>query len=190
MPTGLVEPHGAGAPPPPSTQAPKLLVADQCWVALASLHREHPERSSFTAREILDRVTQQAGGSLRPGVQVHIYLHNVANLPPNSATYRMFYKLPEGTYRLFRPGDRAHPSRHGKIIPQLSELPPQYHDLLAWYEQVYSQQAPPHRLEGDPVLEMLGVGQELWAKESADEFVTRQRRDWENTRGPRRTRRK
>jgi hypothetical protein len=156
------------------------LVADQCWVALASLHREHPERTSFTAREILDRITRQASGALRPGVQVHIYLHNVANLPPNSATYRLFYKLPNGTYRLFRPGDDAHPARKGKVTPELAELPPQYHDLLAWYEQVYSRQAPASRLESDPVLEMLGVGQELWAEESGDEFVARERRGWED----------
>jgi len=189
MPIGALESPG-GPAPPPFAEAPKLLVADQCWVALACLHREHPERTSFRAREIRDRVTELSGGALRPGVQAHIYLHNVANLAPNSATYRMFHKLPDGTYRLFRPGDDSHPSRHGKITPQLSELPPQYHDLLAWYEQVYSQQAPPRPPESDPVLEMLGVGRELWAKESGDEFVARERHAWEEAPPPRRARRK
>jgi len=190
MPIRVLEPHAAGPAPPPPTQTPKLLVADQCWVALASLHRGHPERASFTAREILDRVSQQSGGTLRPGVQAHIYLHNVANVPPNSATYRMFYKLPDGTYRLFRPGDHSHPSRHGKIIPQLSDLPAPYHELLAWYEQLYCRQAGTERPESDPVLEMLGVGRELWATESGDEFVARERRAWEDALPSRRARRK
>ena len=179
----------AGGSPPPLPSSPKVLVADQCWVALASLHREHPARTSFTAREILDRITRQSTGALRPGVQVHIYLHNVANLPPNSATYRLFYKLPDGTYRLFRPGDVAHPARKGKITPESSELPPEYHDLLAWYDQVYSRQASASRLESDPVLEMLGVGHELWAEESGDEFVARERRGWEQKPASRRKRR-
>jgi len=187
--TGVIEADSAGLGSPPLTSGARLLIADQCWVALASLHRQHPDRVSFAAREIRDRVTELSAGALRPGVQAHLYLHNVANLPPNSATYRMFYRLPDGTYRLFRPGDDSHPSRHGKIIPRLSELPPQYHDLLAWYEQVYSQQAPPHQSESDPILEMLGVGQELWARESGDEFVARERRGWEDALPPRRTRR-
>ena len=134
-------------------------------------------------------MARQSGGAVRAGVQVHIYLHNVANLPPNSATYRLFYKLPDGTYRLFRPGDDAHPARKGKITPALTDLPPQYHDLLGWYEQVYCRQASASRLESDPVLEMLGVGQELWAEESGDEFVARERRGWEEAPSSRRRRR-
>jgi len=33
-----------------------LKIADECWIALAKLSREEPARSSFSAREILDRV--------------------------------------------------------------------------------------------------------------------------------------
>jgi hypothetical protein len=170
----------AMAPPSPSPPpaAPRLRVADECWLALASLHRERPQQLSFPAREILDRVTQMAHRPLRPGVQVHIYLHNVANLPPNSATYRMFYKLPDGTYRLFRPGDAHHAARRGKIKPELAELPREYHDLLAWYEQEYCRQAGAAPAASDPVLAMLGVGHELWSPEGGDAFVARERRNW------------
>jgi hypothetical protein len=159
-------------------------------VALASLHRDHPEKPSFSAREILDRIAQQSGGSLRPGVPVHIYLHNVANLPPNSATYRMFYKLPDGTYRLFRPSDDSHPSRKGKTMPDPPELPAEHHGLLAWYEQVYCKQALAQQRESDPVLEMLGVGKGLWAMQSGDEFVARERKGWEEGPPLRRPRRR
>jgi hypothetical protein len=112
-----------------STQDAKLtqtlLVADEAWCALALLHREHEDRESFTAKEILDRVkAERASPELRPGVQAHIYLHNVANLEPNSARYRMFYRLPTDAYRLYRPGDQTHPSRKGKTKPSREELPP------------------------------------------------------------------
>ena len=91
-----------------------LLVADECWVALALLHREQPQRISFTPREILDKISSNASGAIRAGVQPHVYLHNVANLPPNSARYRMFYRLEDGSLRLWRPGDPHHPARKGK----------------------------------------------------------------------------
>jgi hypothetical protein len=157
----------------------EILVADECWVALALLHRDHPERVSFSAREILDRLKQeQIHGEVRAGVPPHIYLHNVANLAPNSARYRMFYRLDDGTYRLFRPGDDCHPARAGKITPERSELPPQYHPLLDWYENDYCRRANQRLEESDPVLQMRGVGKEIWADEGADAFVARERKGW------------
>lgn len=161
--------------------AAEILVADECWIALASLHREHPEKPSFTAREIFDRVVRDAHGAVRRGIQPHIYLHNVANLAPSSGRYRMFYRLQDGSYRLFRPGDNFHPARGGKTRPKEPELPPGYHALLSWYEQEYCRQSGSGDPGEDPVLQMLGVGQELWLKEAGDEFVARERRGWETT---------
>src|ERR1022692_3200807 len=92
----------------------RIRVADEAWIALATLHRTYPERNSFTANEILNQARNlNVTGELRPGVQVHISLHNIANLEPNPARYRMFYRLTDGTYRLFREGDAAHPARRG-----------------------------------------------------------------------------
>ena len=162
------------------TALKKLIkVADEAWCGLALLHREQPDTSSFSAREILDRVkTERASPELRPGLQAHIYLHNVANLPPNSASYRMFYKLPDDTYRLFRPGDQAHPARKGKITPVRAELPDQYHYLLDWYEREYCPMNTKTREEDDPVLNMRGVGKEIWAGIDADEHVRGLRENW------------
>jgi len=116
----------------------EVLVADECWIALALLQREHPDRMSFSPRQILDRLKQEkAHAALRPGVQTHIYLHNVANIPPNSAKYRLFYRLEDGTLRLFRPGDDFDPARTGKTMPKRSDLPQRYHELLDWYENEY-----------------------------------------------------
>jgi len=163
----------------PKTAEESIRVADEAWIGLALMHREHPERESFTAREILDRVkTEGATPELRPGVQVHIYLHNVANIEPNSARYRMFWKLPNDTYRLFRPGDHPHASRKGKTKPDRDELPEQYHYLLDWYEQKYCSKEIAMREEDDPILQMAGVGKEIWAGVDADEYVRSLRSNW------------
>ncbi len=159
-----------------------LLVADEVWCALAMLHRNHPQRASFSAREILDQVkAEHAHGEIRAGVQAHIYLHNVANLEPNSARYRMFYKLEDDTYRLYRPGDPAHPLRKGKIAPNRAELPAKYHDVLDWYEREYCKQESatgPAELQ-DLVLRMWGLGKEIWQGVDADEYVRSLRAGWD-----------
>lgn len=155
-----------------------ILVADEAWLGLALLHKEHPDSESFTAREILDRVkAEHASSELRPGVQVHIHLHNVANLEPNSAPYRMFWKIHD-TYRLFRPGDQAHPSRKGKTKPKREQLPAQYHYLLDWYEDEYCGKAKAVKEEDDPILQMRGVGKEVWAGTDPDEYVRSLRSSW------------
>jgi hypothetical protein len=156
-----------------------IRVADEAWLALALLHHEHPDRDSFSAKEILDRVkAEQVHPELRPGIQVHIYSHNVANVEPNSAKYRMFYKLPDDTYRLFRPTDAAHPARKGKMIPERDELPKKYHYLLDWYEREYCRKQTAINEEDDPILQMRGVGKEIWADTNADEYVRSLRADW------------
>jgi hypothetical protein len=154
-------------------------VADEAWLALALLQYEQPERDSFSAKEILDRVkSEQVHPELRPGVPVHIYLHNVANVAPNSAKYRMSYKLGDETYRLFRPTDRAHPARKGKMIPKRDELPQKYHYLLDWYEREYCRKETAINTENDPILQMRGVGKEIWADTNADDYVRSLRADW------------
>lgn len=154
------------------------MVADECWIALALLHRAHPERTSFSAREILDQVKQErAHREVRAGVQPHIYRHNVANLPPNSARYRMFYRVADGEYRLFQPGDDFDPGRKGKAKPKRSDLPERYHKLLDWYEREYCARKNQSE-EDDPVLAMRGVGREVWPGVNADGFVASLRSGW------------
>lgn len=156
-----------------------ILVADEVWCALAMLHRNHPQRVSFSAKEILEQVkAEHAHTDIRAGVQAHIYLHNVANLEPNSARYRMFYRLEDDTYRLYRTGDPAHPLRKGKIVPNRAELPARYHDLLDWYEREYSKGGVLEEPKG-LTERMWGVGRHLWADVKADEYVNDLRKDWE-----------
>lgn len=158
-----------------------ILVADEVWVALAMLHQKHPQRASFSAREILDQVkSERAHPDLRAGVQAHIYLHNVANLAPNSARNRMSYKLEDDTYRLYRTGDAVHPLRKGKAAPHRNELPEKYQPLLDWYEREYCkhESAPGSARERDPILRMWGLGKEIWKGVDADEYVRSLREDW------------
>ena len=153
----------------------QVLVADEAWIALASLHQKHPKRQSFSAAEIMESAKREkAHPESRAGLQPHIYLHNVANLRPNSASYRMFYKV-GAAYRLFRQGDYFHPDRKGKMAPHREELPRQYHPLLDWYEKEYSRRASATSDDEDPVLQMWGVGKEIWKDEGGDAFIARER---------------
>lgn len=115
-----------------------ILVADEASVGLARLHREQPDRIAFTSSEIVETIkAEHAHRDFRAGIYPHINTHNVANLPPNSARYRMFYRLPDATYRLFRQGDDYHSQRTGKTHPKRRQLPERYHHLLDWYEREY-----------------------------------------------------
>lgn len=146
----------------------------ESWVGLALLHSENPNRTSFRASEIRKRIAQEKSGRERPGIAVHIYQHNVANVPPNSGRYRLFYKLEDGTLRLFRPGDDYHPDRRGKTHPEMNELPNKYQYLLTWYGKVYSGKGSGK----DPLLEMRGVGEDLWYGVDADRYVADLRVGW------------
>src|SRR5579863_661243 len=164
----------------PVTLEREIRVADEAWVALALLHREHPGRSSFTAGEIVSRAQHESSQPLRSGVQAHVYLHNVSNLPPNSARYRMFVCLNDDTYRLYRPGDPVHPARKGKTAPQRSQLPEAYQALLDWYEREYCSRHEQSPRDDDPILKLWGVGKEIWSDTTADEYVASLRAGWED----------
>src|SRR5713226_10749745 len=108
-----------------------ITVADEAWMATALLHQEHPERADFTVKEIVQRAAlEKIVEPLRKGVEVHLYLHCVANKEPNPGQYRMLFATGKSTRRLYREGDEAHPKRHGKITPERDAIPPEYHHLL------------------------------------------------------------
>ena len=154
-------------------------VADECWIALALLHRENPDRLSFKPSELYNRLNEEGiHPEVRSGVKPHIYLHNVANRPSNSAKYRLFYRLEDGTLRLFRPGDEFDSTRNGKTKPARSELPEKYAPLLDWYENEYCGDRGSPGEDNDPVLQMWGVGKEIWADEGGDTFIERERKSW------------
>ncbi len=155
-------------------------VADEVWIATALLHRENPKRKDFTIAEIMDRVQKERIHTpLRPGVRVHVLQHSVANRAKDPARYRMLFATGKLTRRLFRKGDPFHPDRDGsKIIPNSGEIPAKYRFLLDWYESDY---APPTRKGSreDSILELKGLGKEIWKNVDADEYVRKLREGWE-----------
>src|SRR5438067_347917 len=136
-----------------------VAVADEAWIATALLHHENPERSDFTVKEIVERAASEAVVSpLRKGVEVHVYLHCVANKEPNPGQYRMLFATGKSTRRLYREGDETHPKRHGKITPEREAIPRAYHYLLDWYRDEYTA-AQNRWLNG--LFELVGAGKEV-----------------------------
>jgi hypothetical protein len=163
-----------------ASPATRTKVADEVWVAVALLHREHPEQPDFTVEQIMERATKEAGReALRPGVYVHVVQHCVANRPPNPGRYRMLFETLPGRRRLFRRGDNYDTAREGaKIVPSREDIPSEYAALLDWYRD-WSQDNVEDRIKNDPLLALRGSGKELWADEHADEYVRRLREGWE-----------
>ena len=155
-------------------------VADEVWIATALLHRQHPDRDDFSVGEIVRRAEAEkvtGSGALRPGVQVHAYLHCVANKAPNPGRYRMLVETSKGRRRLFKPGDPCHPLRaSGKNVPAANAIPPAYGDLLDWYCRAYAGEDGGG--DGDPILSLRGMGKAIWADEEADAYVGRLREGW------------
>lgn len=64
-----------------------IRVAGEVRIATALLHRRYPEREDFTVREIVRQAEAGEPHRRSPGVQVHAYLHCVANKAPNPGRY-------------------------------------------------------------------------------------------------------
>src|ERR1700676_5013892 len=117
-----------------STVAQELKVADEVWIAVALLHRDHPKRTDFSIEEIMERAATEVGSALRPGFRVHVNQHCVANRPPNPGRYRMLFETASGRRRLFRVGDNYDAAREGaKSVPAREDIPSEYAALLDWY---------------------------------------------------------
>lgn len=116
--------------------AKNVKAADQIWIALALLLKEHPERDDFSPEEIKGKLLQEFGLVYAPTtIFTHISKHCVASEPPNPARYRILTRTSRGRYRLFRPEDYYHPEReNGKIMPSAKEIPAKHLFLLDWYK--------------------------------------------------------
>jgi hypothetical protein len=161
------------------TVASPVKVADQVWVVVAVLHREHPEREDFSVQEIMTRARREPiTRPPRPSFHVHVIQHCVANRRPNPGRWRMLVESGSGRRRLYRPGDPCDPARDGaRAVPEAGDLPAEYRDLLTWYHHVYVR--PGAGAPGDDALLALrGSGRALWADEPADAYVERLRAGW------------
>jgi hypothetical protein len=155
-----------------------LRVADEVWIATALLHREHPDRQEFSIGEIVARARQEAlTPEPRVGLRVHIQQHCVANRAPNPNRLRMLFATGRNTRRLFRPSDSFHPDRlDGRIAPDRSSLPPRYASLLDWYYQEYANAGEATRVS---ILDLVGLGKDVWKGIDPDEYVRKLREGWD-----------
>jgi hypothetical protein len=168
-----------------------LRVADEVWLTVARLHQDHPDREGFSSAEIIaEGERTNLTGTFRKGFAVHVYLHCVANRKPNPGAYRMLFSLPNEDRRLFRPGDPTHPARDGKITPERSQIPAEFHRYLNWYENVYCANSvnragtDAHSPIPTPpapsfIDKLSGLGKSIWSGTSADDYVSELRKGWE-----------
>jgi len=174
-----------------------LLLADGVWIATALLHRENPNRSDFTKNEIRDRFLAEGfpRGAHSNSLPAHISSHCVANKARSrrkdqpsklqGGAYRILFRTRPGFRRLFHSGDYVHPDRiqprsPSKIMPRREDIPPQYQPLLDWYEHWRPTEATEenrNRWEDDPLMQLMGSGNHIWADEHADEYVENLRRE-------------
>ena len=157
----------------------KILVADEVWVATALLHLRNPDQGDFAVRQIVRQAETEkmsGPGPLRPGVQIHAYLHCVANRPPSPGKYRMLTETSKGRRRLFRPGDPCHHLRTGKNVPNEENIPKKYRELVDWYHRDYAGDGDTE--EVDPILSLRGMGKAIWNREDVDSYVNQLRAGW------------
>jgi hypothetical protein len=159
-----------------SSRDAHVRLADACWIAVALLHKDHPSKKAFHAKEIAERLEKERLTTYpRTSIAAHLSQHCVANVPPTSGRYRLLTRESDGRLRLFRIGDFEHPSRRGKDRPRREDIPARFRTLLDWYQKTYLGKASPSI---DPVLAMAGVGKEIWQGIDADQYVDELRSGW------------
>ena len=158
-----------------------MSAADLVWVATALLHREHPKSTGFVPRDIARKVlATEPQHSLDPKtISQHISKHCVANKKPDPSRHRILFQNEDGSYRLYRSGDPFSEGReNGKITPEPAVLAVKYADLLHWYRDEFDQGPIPDRNE-DPLLELRGLGSEVWKELGGGEWFIRElRSNW------------
>ena len=158
-------------------------VADELFLVVALLHREHPDQSSFTLAEILERAKEEGLGEERPdqkSLRLHAYEHAAANIPPGKGgRYRMVFRERNNRIRLLAPSDYVHPDRHQKFYPDLDDIPEKYHELVEWAKRRHEKkdETPTRWLDG--LHQLKGMGKEIWKGVDADAYVRSLREDWE-----------
>ena len=122
------------------SESVNVTCATEVFIATALLHRDYPQRTEFTIKEIVARAAREnITGEMRPGVNIHASQHCVANKAPNPARLRMLYATGTHTRRLLAPGDPTHAERTGKVFPDPGEVPERYLSLLEWAKKRYEE---------------------------------------------------
>lgn len=100
----------------------------EVWLAAALLHEAgYP---TFSPGRLVEEVERRFGDT-RPGVKTHVHAHCVASAPKNTVVpHNYLIRTDVGEYRLYRPGDKVHPSRAGhRTRPDQADVPEEYWEL-------------------------------------------------------------
>jgi hypothetical protein len=149
-----------------------MTIANTVWLATALLHQENPDAAGFTYDVLLKKVGQ-LDPSLNPrSVNTHLSTHCIASKKANPMALRFLTENPDGTLRLYRPGDPCHPTREGgRTAPKPHSIPEEYRHLLH-----VEQSSPPRsaaHTRPDPILAMSGVGKQMWQRlGGGDAFIS------------------
>lgn len=158
---------------------PVVKVADEVFLVVATLHRKFPDAPDFSVDEIVAQAREmRIHPTLRPGLEVHIRQHCVANKRPNPGNYRVLFATMTSRRRLLQPGDAVHPDRTGKQFPELSQVPAQYHELIEWAKSRTNEGAEPISAI-DALLAMRGAFRYTRPGQSVDDYVRELREGWE-----------
>lgn len=120
-----------------------MTIASRIWVAMALLHKKHPDTGEFTLKQIRSKLAELFyngdPGRFESGIATHLSGHLVSNAPKHGVNKCYLVSVDRGLRRLYRTGESCHESRiSADIRPDPSELTPEWHSLLTWYDQVYS----------------------------------------------------
>ena len=90
----------------------KPSTANAVWIALATLHKENPDRDAFQVKEIASKIKElDIQNASDVTVSTHISSHCVADKPAQPDTHRKIHRLRQGWYRLFVQSDPFHVTR-------------------------------------------------------------------------------
>ncbi|MEZ0326720.1 MAG: hypothetical protein ACAH95_12530 [Fimbriimonas sp.] len=154
-----------------------LKVADEVFLVVADLHRLHPDAEDFSVKEILQHAEEMnLTGRIRPGFEVHVRQHCVANLPPNPGRYRTLYSSGKVRRRLTRQEDPVHELRDGKHAPDPRDVPAELRPLVEWATKQFGTSNDKDWC--DQLLALRGSGKDVWKDEPADNYVQGLREDW------------
>jgi hypothetical protein len=111
-------------------------IVNEIWIAMADLANQAKNiKLSVRGRDLDSRVVALFDDR-RPGVNIHINQHVVAQKRLNTGYNKCFLSEDQkGFRRLFFPGDYIHESRRSRpqTVPKKEDLPERYFYLLNWY---------------------------------------------------------
>ena len=156
-------------------------VADELFLTVALLTKENPERYSFSIPEVLARAGQEGLGAHRSdqaSLKQHAYEHAAANIAPGRGKYRLVFREKDNTIRLLQATDHIHPGRDGKQWPGERDIPQKYIALVRWAQERFRTRKTEAKPWLHELLELRGLGKEIWKGVDADKYVDELRGDW------------